>query len=571
MTDTHIHNDEAQFYSDLLRAYFDSANDAIFVLCDEMKFLSCNKMTQQWLGQSEDELTQHNNRIPITELLGNPDFIDYFSCSFKQALDNEAVFFETRINPRKGKERWIELSLKRVDIENGDMVIAIARDISQRKKNIATIKHKTNFDQLTNLPNRNYLIKSILTKKSPQYDETGSLTLISIDIDRFKEINESLGRQAGDIVLQEIAQRLSRITDHTSNELLARLEGDEFVIILPDAKTDRANDLAVKIKNIISHPLTIDSNKISVDCSIGIANFPEHTRDKDKLMQHAESAMYTAKANKQGIGTYNPEIYKTTTERLQLFTDLRDALTNNEITPYYQPIINMHNPDEIRIETLARWNHKSQGVISPEIFIPLVEEIGMINALTSNILSRSVEACSDLLKQGIIENLSINISAYCLTNPKIVDEIKHLLVQYSIPAEQIIFEITESAMMSNLEATENTINELHQFGIIFSIDDFGTGHSSLFKLKQLPLSELKIDKSFVMEITENENDAAIARASIQMAHALGLKVVAEGIENKASWDLLHNMGCDYGQGFWVGIPVPVKELIDWLKKQEREQ
>ncbi len=564
MSDKNIHNDDTQFYSELLRAYFDSANDAIFVLCDEMKLITCNKMTQNWLGHTEDELTLHNKRIPITELLGIPDAVVLFKRSFEQALSNQDVFFEARIKPRSGKERWIELSMKRVDIDNGDMVIAIARDITQRKKNIAAIEYKTNYDQLTNLPNKNYLAKLILTEKETPHDEIESLTLLSIDIDRFKEINESLGHDVGDIVLQVIAQRLNRIVDYDSNELLARLEGDEFALIFPNAKADRANDVAVKIKSIISEPLTIGSSTISIDCSIGIANFPEHTRIKRKLIQYAETAMYAAKANKQGTGTYNSETHKVTTARLQLVTDLREAITNNKISPYYQPIININNPDEVRLETLARWHHKSRGFVSPEIFIRLAEEIGMINTLTSNILASAIKECSELLKRGTIKKLSINISAYCMTNPGLTDEIKHLLIQHAVPTEQIIFEITETAMMSNLKTTEKIINDLHQSGIIFAIDDFGTGYSSLVKLKQLPLSELKIDKSFVQEMAENENDAAIAKASIEMAHALGLEVVAEGIESKASWDLLHSMGCDYAQGYWMAKPMPLAELIDWL-------
>lgn len=560
------HKDEAQFYSELLRAYFDSANDAIFVLCDEMKFLTCNKMTQQWLGSSEDELTQHNKRIPITELLGNPDSIDFFTFSFKQALDNKKVFFETRINPPNGKDRWIELSMKRVDIENGDMVIAIARDITDRKKDIATIEYKTNYDFLTNLPNRSYLAKSFLTENSSPYNKNESLTLLSIDLDRFKEINGSLGQQAGDIVLQEMARRLSRIIDPASNELLARLEGDEFAVILPNTGTNEARDIATRIQRIISKPITFGTNKISMDCSIGIASYPEHTKDKSELIQYAESAMYSAKANKQGIGVYDFATHKLASERLQLITDLRQAIKNNKIIPHYQPIINMVSCDEVCLEALARWKHKTHGFISPEIFIPLSEETGMIYALTLSIMTRAIEECSALLKRGVIKKLSINISAYCMTNHGIISEIKKLLIKHSIPAERIIFEITESVMMSDRSATKKIINELHDSGIIFSIDDFGTGHSSLFKLKQLPLSELKVDKSFVIEITTNENDAAIAMASIQMAHALGLEVVAEGIENKESWDMLHIMGCDYAQGFWMAKPMPHTELLNWLKK-----
>lgn len=564
MPDKTSTSDDAQFYSDLLRAFFDSANDAIFVLCDEMKFLICNKMTQTWLGTPEECLTEHNKRTPITELLGNPDSIDYFKFSFRRALNNEDVFFETQIKPARGKSRWIELNMKRVNIEEGDMVIVVARDITQRKKHLATIEYKTNYDYLTNLPNRNFLTNTILGNSESPYDKNQTLTLISIDLDRFKEINESLGRQVGDFVLQRIANRLYKITDHSSGELLARLDGDEFVLVFPGANTGRANEIAVSIKQAISTAIEIGSSRVNVDCSIGIASYPEHTNEKQALIQYAESAMYTAKANKRGIGVYDAAIHKAATQKAQLISQLRSAINNDQIIPHYQPIINMKDPGKIRIEALARWKHATLGNISPEEFIKLAEEIGIINILTFFILSHSIRECSDLLKQGIIENISINISPYCIADPELVGEIKSLLALHSLSPNKITLEITESAMMSNLKTTEIIINELHQLGIKFSIDDFGTGHSSLSKLKQLPLSELKIDKSFVLDIINNENDAAICEASIQMAHTLGLKVVAEGIEHQESWKLIQGMDCDYGQGIWMGKPMPHKNLLNWL-------
>lgn len=568
MTDNNSNNDEAQFYSELLRVFFDSANDAIFVLCDEMKFLICNAKTQQWLGYSEAELTLHNNRIPITDLLGNPDSIGFFKLSFQQALKNEEAIFETKIKPEKGKERWIELVMKRVEVESGDMVIAVARDVTQRKKDLATIEYRSNYDPLTNLPNRNYLVKNILTDEYLKNNSIQSLTLLGVDIDRFKEINESLGKETGDNVLQEIARRLNRMIDHPASEMLARLEGDEYVIVLPNTLTYKANDIAVKIKQVVSMPLSIGASKISIGCSVGIANFPDHTQDPQELIQLAESAMYTAKANNQGIGVYDSEFYKTTKERIQLVADFRDALESHLIVPYYQPIINIENINEIRIEVLARWEHKEHGFISPEVFIQIAEEIGMINELTISILNQSIKECSDLIKSGVVKTMSVNISAYCMSTSDICDEIKCLLSQYSVPAKKIVFEITESAMMYDLQLTEEIINEIHQCGVVFSIDDFGTGYSSLFKLKQLPLSELKIDKAFVTAITENEDDAAIVKASIQMAHALGFKVVAEGIESKKSWDLLHELGCDYGQGFWMAKPMHFEQLTVWFEDEK---
>ncbi|MCW9006072.1 MAG: diguanylate cyclase, partial [Gammaproteobacteria bacterium] len=237
-------NLDAEFYSELLRAYFDSANDGIFVLCDEMKFLTCNKKIQSWLGVSEDQLTLHKQRIPITELLGNNHTTELFNIYFPRALLGKNVSFEARLHPENGEERWVEINMTRVNIENGDMVIAIARDISERKKDLATIKYKTYYDELTDLPNWKFLNQELATISSAKTNTSKQTSLITIDLDRFKEINETLGQDIGDHILQEIATRLSRITDLTTKELLIRLVGDKFALLLPDIKLNKARAIA---------------------------------------------------------------------------------------------------------------------------------------------------------------------------------------------------------------------------------------------------------------------------------------------------------------------------------------
>ena len=556
--------EDAQFYSELLRAYFDSTEDAIFVLCDEMKFLTCNKTTERWLGHSEQELTLHNQRTPITQLLGEGYDAGKFVKLFQSAIAGEASYFETVIRPPKGDERWIDVNLSRVAIEGGDMVIAVARDISERKKHLATIEYQSHYDALTGLPNRTSIIEYL--------DEFGNsrsgdkLILFAIDLDRFKEVNESLGQQAGDLILQEISRRLQRMTDEVAGEFLARLGGDEFALAIPGADLEQALLTAQVIRQLVLQPITIETGKISLDCGIGIAVLHEHTEDSNKLIQLAEAAVQAAKSEKLGVGVYNPEQSLTSTERLQLISDLRDALKNDLIQPHYQPIINMQT-QVVHVEALARWQHPRLGAISPDVFIHLAEETGMINMLTSTILAAAFKQCASALRQQSIESLSINISPYCLSNVKLPDEIAGYLKEYEIPACCITLELTESAIMSNLSATQTTIDALHDLGLAFSIDDFGTGYSSLSKLKHMTLKELKIDKSFIVDIEHNEDDAAITNASIQMAHGLNLDVIAEGIENEKIWNRLKQMGCDYGQGFWIAKPMSFEELLVWKADQ----
>ncbi len=555
--------DEAQFYSELLRAYFDSTQDSIFVLCDEMKFLTCNKTTEHWLGYTEHELTLHNKRIPITQLLGESYDADKFNRFFNEALKGNAISFETHICPPLGEERWLEVSLSRVDLENGDMVIAVARDVSERKKYLATIEYQTHFDRLTNLPNRAFVLE-YLNEFQVNSNKTSKLVLFVLDINRFKEVNESLGHKLGDTVLQEVALRLNRVADDASGEFVARLNGDTFVIVFPGTELSQSQITAQMIRQIISQSFVIQSRKISLDSAIGVAALPEHSNDSNELLQLAEAAMHSAKVQKTGICTYNRELIKTSSERLQLLTDLRESLKKNGITVYYQPIIEMKTK-VLHVETLARWQHPQRGNISPEIFIPLAEETGNIHKLTLKIMIAAFRDCAAALDEKLIENISINISAYSLANPEFPAEIKSCLERYAVKPSSVTLELTESAMMSSLTVTQKTIEVLHEMGLSFSIDDFGTGYSSLSKLKHMPLKKLKIDKSFIIDIEQSKNDSAITNAAIQMAHGLGLDVIAEGVENEQIWNHLKQMGCDYAQGFWIAKPMPVNELFLWVK------
>ncbi|MCK4706590.1 MAG: EAL domain-containing protein [Gammaproteobacteria bacterium] len=564
-------DDDMQFYSELLRAYFDSTNDAIFVLCDEMKFLSCNKTTQKWLGLSEQELTLHNNRIPITELFGYTNYVETFTKSFDQAVKGKDICIETYIIPKNGEARWIEISMTKVDIEAGDMVIAVARDISERKKHLAIIEHQAYYDSLTGLPNKQALTTYIQDRAKENITDENPLTLFCLDLDKFKEVNESLGQGIGDAILQEISAKLKHISDSNMGEMLARMGGDEFALVIPNINLIDANNIAKKIKSIITSPISIASSHIVLDCSIGIVSYPTHTSNSKILIQLGEATMYSAKSNHTGISIYDPEIARMTSQRIQMVADLRYALKNNHIKPHYQPIININNPEIVHIETLARWETPSHDFVSAEIFIRLAEENNLINDLTTQIINQSIAECSSIINDKTINKLSINISPYCLTSKKLSETIKSALDKNSVPADKITFEITESAMMSTLSNTKEIIKKIHRLGIDFSIDDFGTGHSALFKLKQLPLTELKIDKTFIQDIINNSDDAAITHASIQMAHSLDLYVLAEGIEDEAIWNILKKFGCDYGQGFWLAKPMPIHELKLWLENFDRKK
>lgn len=562
--------DDVQFYSELLRAYFDSTGDAIFVLCDEMKFINCNKKTQSWLGISEEELTRHNHRIPITELFGHTDHKKNFTKAFKRALDGEDAGIEIYIIPKKGDARWLELSMRKVNIEAGDMVVVVARDISERIKHLAIIDQQAYYDPLTGLHNKESLINYIRDQIDENINNENPLTLICLDLDKFKEVNESLGQGIGDAILQEIASRLRNISDNKTAKMLSRMGGDEFALVFTNKGITTSIDIAKEIKEKVVTPINIASKNIVLDCSIGIVAYPTHTMDSNALVQMAEATMYYAKLNNTGISVYNPETALLSSQRIQLITELRDSLKKSAIKAYYQPILNINYPEIIHIEALAKWKHCPHGTLSTETFIKLAEENNLISDLTAQIINQSFAECSTIINDKKVRRLSINISPYCLTDSQLFETIKFALDKNSIPASSIVLEITESAMMSSLPNTKEVINSIHELGVNFSIDDFGTGHSSLFKLKQLPLSELKIDKAFIQDIIMNSDDMAITHASIQMAHSLGLTVVAEGIENEETWEELKRLGCDFGQGFWMAEAMPFDELKLWLKNHPQK-
>ncbi|MDH5436736.1 MAG: GGDEF domain-containing phosphodiesterase, partial [Gammaproteobacteria bacterium] len=299
----------------------------------------------------------------------------------------------------------------------------------------------------------------------------------------------------------------------------------------------------------------------------GIALFPDHAKNTEDLLRHSEVAMYLAKARKEGIFVYDYGEDKSSAKKIKLITDLRDAIQNAYLSVHYQPIIDFNNPSKFRIEALARWKHPLHGFISPMVFIDLAEQIGLIKPLTNLILGKTLAECSELLRDGRLTSVSVNFSPPLFSDEGISEQLDSLIKMHRLTNESLKLEITESAMMSDSSLSIKNMHKLHDMGFKIVIDDFGTGLSSLFKLKDLPVSELKIDKAFITNITNEKKDAAIAKAAIQLAQSLGMRVVAEGIEDEKTWYYLKEIGCDYGQGFWMAKPMPINELINWIEKR----
>lgn len=551
---------DSEFYAQLLRAYFDSANDAIFVLCNELKFLSCNRRMEEWLGIAEDELTRHNGRRPITDLVGNRSSAAQLEGAARAVMEGEAQRFECLLTPARGEARWVEINMTRVEVEAGEMVIAVARDITERREQMANILYQSTHDSLTGLPNRTSLQENLAGIQ----DDTPAAVLV-IDIPRFRDINEALGLEFADRVLVEIARGLGGISAQYRDTRLYRLAGDQFVIVSRGTAARCWQEIADSVQHWLRAPVQCQDVELTLGCKVGISLYPEQVARGKDLLRTAEAALNAAKRHATlAVETYQPGQIASGSERLILINEMRQAILDQRIDIFLQPILPLHGQGRVRVEALARWEHPQRGSISPQQFIDLAETSGQIVELTWLIIEQTLEATVPRLHAGEIETVSINLSPYCLLDGGFTRRFAGYIEQYRMEPEWLMLEITESVAMSDRMQAYSMLS-LREMGVELSIDDFGTGHSSLSKLRQLPVSELKIDRSFVTGMLSDENDEAIVSATIQLAHSLGLDVVAEGIEDADVLDRLRALGCDFGQGFHLCRPLGVEDFQAWLR------
>ncbi|HED19756.1 MAG TPA: EAL domain-containing protein [Gammaproteobacteria bacterium] len=551
---------DTEFYTELLRAYFDSANDAIFVLCNELKFLMCNKLMEEWIGHSEFTLTSHNERHPITDLLGDAASIEKFRNSVEQVLAGKPQRLECFINPDSAPQRWLEISMTRVDVEAGDMIIAVARDMTRQREQLAKIHYQSTHDVLTGLPNR-VMLQGLLGSCA---DETDPAAALVVDIPRFRDVNEALGYRTADEILKAVARRIEVTANDYQGTTTGHLTGNRFAVVVSGKTADSIELIADAIHAALSRPMQHAAMELTLGSSIGIAQFPAQVERRSNLLQAAETALHHAKQNMAtGIKNFYPELYGAGSERLSLVNDLRSAVDNCRIHVHMQPIVPLQGDGGVRLEALARW--KRGGIdVPPDKFIALAELSGHILPVTQLVMEQAIAQSAQLIRDGFVSGIAINLSPHCLMDRIFTERVEALIERCGIPASSLTFEITEGVAMSE-RMHQYTVQELRSLGVNLSIDDFGTGHSSLCKLRQLPVSELKIDKSFVRDMLVDKGDATIVEASINLAHSLDLKVVAEGIEDDATLACLVQMGCDYAQGFCICPPLPLPDLLKWLK------
>ncbi|MDD0840200.1 EAL domain-containing protein [Curvibacter sp. HBC61] len=424
------------------------------------------------------------------------------------------------------------------------------------------IRHLAYWDRLTGLPNRERF-RDVLEQAIA--DNTASarpVAVISLDLDRFKHVNDVLGYAFGDRLLQAVAGRLQRLVT-SPEDLVARRGGNEFAVLLQGADAQMAMEFTQRIARSFEVPLAFDDQTIDLSAGMGVACWPSDADSADLLLSRSEIAMYAAKRKLSGALLYDPSFDSASSQMLSLLTELRRAVEGNELRLFLQPKVSLVDGTVVAAEALVRWEHPQRGLVPPMQFIPFAEQTGFVRKLTLWMFEEAARLMGDARVQSHPLKISINLSTRDLLDPDLSVRLGSLLQRYGVPATQFCLEITESAIMDDPQRAETTLNRLSEQGFQLSIDDFGTGYSSLAYLKRLPVDELKIDKSFVMGMEKDEDDAKIVRSTIDLAHNLGLSVVAEGVENAVILERLADLSCDEAQGYHISRPLPAEAFLSW--------
>jgi diguanylate cyclase (GGDEF)-like protein/PAS domain S-box-containing protein len=546
------------------RALLQNVADGIVTAGEDGLIESFNRSAQRLFGYSEEEVIGQSLQLVIA-----PSHQDQFSdgararWSLLLADDVPADPTESVGCRKDGSCFPIELDMSQMQIGKQTFTIGCIRDISGRKAYTEALEHRALHDDLTGLPNRT-LLGDRMDQATASADRAGeSLSVLVVDLDDFGEVNEELGREHGDAVLRAVAERLRGAMQ--DSDTVARLGGDEFAI-LPSGETDveTAAVIAWKVREVFEHPFVISGHTVELRASIGIAFFPEHGRTTADLLRRADLAMHQAKRTGSGLAVFVAEPEDQTARRLTLLSELRDCIPRGELVLHYQPKVDLGQTRQTTgVEALVRWLHPADGLLMPAQFMPEAVRSQLIEPLTTWVLDAALHQQRLWSDAGLDLTMAVNISAHSLTlGSGLPDTLAELSQTWGIAPGRLILELTENAILD--ADGSDILNVLHDMGARLAIDDFGTGYSSLVYLQRLPIDEVKIDRSFVTNLASAPSDAVIARSTIDLAHNLGLTVVAEGAEDVVALDMLAEYGCDSAQGYFFSRPCPAEELTTWL-------
>lgn len=535
----------------LARVVRDTSIDTMITYNDSFEIVTVNPAVTTMFGYDESELIGEKVMKLIPALL----LAKEYGHEVEKRMEVIGLRKDTSDFPA-------EIVLGMATMEGHVIYACTVRDISELKQQMNALEHQALHDSLTSLPNRTLLFDRLEQGILSSKNEQNQLSLIVIDLDNFKTINDTLGHHYGDLLLKQVGSRLSDLVRET--DTVARLGGDEFALFLPMTTQEQTIEMANKIISSIEQPFLIDDHNLSVCLSQGLVFYPDHGENVETLMKRADIAMYTAKRSDRAYSIYSSELDTHTIEQLNLIGEFRDALDHDKLMLHYQPQVDMKTREVIGAEVLLRWMHPLQGFIPPDQFIPMAEQNGLMKRLTMWVLDKALQQSKKWDEEGLDLHISVNLSATNLQDLDLCENVKALLDKYNIDPQALTLEITESFIMSNPTRAMETLKKLSALGVKLSIDDFGTGYSSLAYLKMLPVNEIKVDKSFVIDMIEDNNDEMIVRTVINLAHNLGLRVVAEGIESEEVWNKLTSWGCDTAQGYYLRAPASVESFNSWF-------
>ena len=551
-----------------VRSIFDSVDTHLAVLDRTGVIVDAN---QHWLAEvrsGEADMKDATIGDDYLVFLRSGDTED----SREVAAGIEAVLDHTRSSfsfefplERNGDRRWYQLSVQPLRAPDGGAVIG-HRDITERTRVEVALEHQALHDVVTDLPNRTLLRDRLRQAILGARRRNTHVALLFIDLDRFKELNDTFGHQAGDVVLREVGERF--VDAVRASDTVARLGGDEFAVLIPlAADREEAVMVARRVLASLQQPVTIEGESAFIEASIGIVLCPEHGEDVQTLMRRADVAMYAAKRAGSGMQVYEQEKDLHSPSAIGLAGDLRHSIERGELILHYQPIVDLALGRCVGVEALCRWQHPTRGLVMPTTFIPLAEETGFIRQIGLWTMREAMGVISGP-NGAAVPIMSVNLSMRNLRGTDLAANLAEMLERTGVDPARLKIEITETAMMADAEHTFGILGELQRMGIRLSIDDFGTGYSSLAYLQRLPVDDIKVDRSFVLNMLKNSSDEAIVRSTIELAHNLGLRAIAEGVEDAATLDRLRALGCDLAQGFYMGLPMPLAELSEWLATSE---
>ena len=478
-----------------------------------------------------------------------------------------AVTMHAGMEFSEGDRRLFEMFVNHasVALQNSQLVDQLRDEVAQRE-------HEALHDALTALPNR--VMFDLQTRRAVGESDDDRLVAVALlDIDHFKEVNDTLGHHHGDALLEALARRLDELA-HERGLVVSRLGGDEFAVLITGAATaDEIGELVAEVKSTIEESVEIASVPVDIAASVGVAVLDRAVAgvDGSTLLRQADVAMYIAKRQHRGIVFYDRADDPYSPKRLSLAADLRHAVERGEIEAYFQPEIDLHTGDVISVEALARWTHAEHGAIVPDQFIPIAEQSGLIRDLTYLMLEQSLTRIRQWRSHGFDLHVAVNLSVRCLSDEHLVERVMRHLELAGLGPSCLTLEVTEGTIMADPEHAHAVLGRLHDQGIRLSIDDFGMGYSSLAQLKRMPVGQLKVDRSFVTYVSEDNDDAAIVKSVTDLGHNLGLEVIAEGVENRVTLDKLIDLGCDSVQGFFLARPMSADQTLTWLRERERNR